>query len=317
MRYVKTLTASLAAAAVAVALSAVAAPPAVAATPTPTPSSCTLPKTQSFDVTPTRVASGDSVQVTVQVADLCESTQPSHTITVYSQRPQDAAPMEVARTTTDSNGRAAVPVVVTESTALSARSDGNTLGSPSTGTTTVAVTVDRTSGSCANALTLSAPATAPTGSGAEVTGTATDTGTVNILFRKRGQAAFQVRRVVTPAADRTFRTGFVADDDYRLYAASSLCDSPPVLVQAKPTIGGPNSVRKGSAVTLLVRAPAGFPVKIYFRRAGATSFQLGRMGTVPGNGRYVTTYAATADYRYYAVTGNDRRQSNIGLTQAR
>ena len=175
--------------------------------------------------------------------------------------------------------------------------------------------VNRYSGSCAGVLTLSGPGTVVTGAAARLEGTAPDTATVNILFRKRGQTAFQVRRAITPRADRTFSVAYIADDDYRLYASGSRCDSPSVLVQATPVITGPASVAKGSTVALLVRAPAGLPVKVYLHRAGTVGYQLARAGTVDSSGRYTATYRATADYRYYSVVGNDRRQSNIGLTQ--
>lgn len=292
---------------------------AVEASPTPSPTaSCSArPNFLGFDVTPQQAAPGDPVQLEGQYTEACPSNPPAeHSFTLF-QRTADAPYEAVQTVRADGTGRFVFaqerPQATTTYTIGMSRDPVNGPYDYLAKT----VTVGRTLGSCAGAVSLTAPATVPVGGFVRVAGTAPGVETVNVLFRKRGQTVFQVRRTLTPAADGAFSTTFRADDDYRLYAASARCDSPPALVLATPTISGPATAARNSTVTLSVRGAAGQPVKVYFRRAGTTAFVLGRIGTVAANGTYTTTYRATADYRYYAATGPEARRSNWGLTQLR
>ncbi|MCA1712088.1 MAG: hypothetical protein LC789_10825 [Actinobacteria bacterium] len=269
-----------------------------------------------MSVQPTSIAPGDTATVTIQDRrEPCYGSEPSHHETLLARLAgSNGEYTAVAEGDTDPQGVASFTVAPSTSTEYTFNNAPRFNGDYARKATLV---VNRYSGSCAGVLTLTGPGTVSTGSAARLEGTAPDTSTVNILFRKRGQTSFQVRRSITARADRTFSVAYVADDDYRLYASGARCDSPPVLVQAAPLISGPAAAAKGTRVMLLVRAPAGLPVKVYLHRAGTVGYQLARTGTVDSSGRYTTAYRATADYRYYAVVGNDRRQSSTGLTQVR
>lgn len=292
--------------------------PAVAAEPTPTATSrppCGAPPYQSITVDPTAATPGDTATVTIVVRD--EPCYPDesypHEVSLFATREPYRDPAPVAHGTTDSTGRFVyVEQVYASTTYYLSTTDGVRRG----GTSEARVTVDRTAGSCSNAIRLSSSAAVPIGTAVAVHGASSDTATVSIAFRKRGQSNFSVRRELQPSGDtNSFATVFAADDDYRLYASNGRCDSQPLLVQVQPVIRGPATVRRQSTVQLLVRAPAGVAVKVYFRRSDWTGFAARRTGTADASGRYVTTYVADADYRYYAVTGPDGRTSNSGLTQ--
>lgn len=111
--------------------------------------------------------------------------------------------------------------------------------------------MDRVSGSCTNALTLYATSTVEVSATFQVRGTSSDSSTVSVAFRKRGQTAFTVRRRgIEPAGQQgVFMVAFSADDDYRLYAANDRCDSPPILVTAAPVETGPKPWRQGQATS--------------------------------------------------------------------
>jgi hypothetical protein len=250
------------------------------------------------------------VTVTFTAADR-SPCEPAHQVTLYAQ-PQGQPRQQAATGTSDAQGHASFTVTPQTTTVYDAvYSDIS--GQPPA----VTVTVDRTSGTCATGLRLTAPAKASVRTAVPVTGNTSDTGTVTILFRKRGQSAFQARRSLTPAPDGAFSTSFTADDDYRLYASTSRCDSHPLLVQATPTIAGPATARRGSTVTLTVRALPGTTVRVFFHRAGGSGYAQRRSGTASASGIYTASYTADADYRYYALTGPDGRTSSTGLTQAR
>ncbi|MCU1589982.1 MAG: hypothetical protein JWP11_1238 [Frankiales bacterium] len=297
-----------------VAVMGVAAPAAGAATPTPSPSCSPGPNGFGIAASPTRIDSGQSVTLTVTYYQC--GGGPEHHFTVTARPLGQNSPITTAGHVTTPAGEtesASLTLTPDRGTTYMVTEDGQTYSQPPS----VGVTVDRTAGSCSGVLDLRAPATARAGSTVAVTGMTSDTSTVSILFRKRGQTAFQVRRSLTPAADGTFSTSFTADDDYRLYAATSRCDSPPVLVPATPTVAGPATAARNRTVKVLVRAAAGVPISLYFHRIGTTGYALARRGTTVANGTYTATYKATADYRYYAVTGPDSRRSNVALTRVR
>ncbi len=156
------------------------------------------------------------------------------------------------------------------------------------------------------------------GAKVRIAGVTHDTGPVSILFRKRGEANFQVRRQLSPDADGHFATTYTALNDYRYYAAGDNCDSSRALTQVSPVLSGPAVVRRGSTVTLTVRAPAGSDVRVFFHRAGHPGYAPRRFGVTDVNGLYTTSFTASDDYRYFASVGPEpRRLSNLGLTQVR
>lgn len=291
-------------------------PVASQSTPTPAPSPCTKPTYEAWSVSPERAAAGDPVTVSGARQDLCMASEPPHDIRLLA-RPQGAESFqEVARATTGSDGRFSITQRPTTTTTYQVTLDGRPMNNfGSTGPNTVVI--DRVSGSCRNALTLYAGTSVSVGSPVLVNGNSSDTSTVSISFRKRGQTAFSVRRQAEPAGQQgVFNVYFTADDDYRLYASKQRCDSQPILVTAAPVITGPATVRKGSTVTLAVRATPGMPLAVAFRRSGQTTFAVRRTGTADSRGVYSTTYKADADYQYYAAE-RPGQQSARRITQAR
>ncbi len=311
------LAASATASAVAVPLAAAqeVTPEPTSSQPAPSPSACTRPIYEAWSVAPDRAAAGDPVTVSGARRDLCLSSEPPHDIRLLA-RPQGAAAfVQVAQTTTGSNGGFSLPQRPTLTTTYRVTLDGREMNNYPTNSDSVVV--DRLSGSCANALTLYAPGTVTVGTPVLVNGNSSDTSTISISFRKRGQTAFSVRRQAEPAGQQgVFNVYFTADDDYRLYASDERCDSQPILVTAAPVITGPATVRTGSTVTLTVRATPGVPFAIAFRRAGETTFVVRRTGTAASNGTYTTSYKADADYQYYAAE-RPGQQSERRITQAR
>ncbi|MCW2777932.1 MAG: hypothetical protein JWN17_1657 [Frankiales bacterium] len=167
------------------------------------------------------------------------------------------------------------------------------------------VVVDRVSGSCG--FTLYAYPYAEVGRTISLGGSSPDTGTVRILFRKRGQDRFTVRRTIaTP--DHAFRTSFVVDDDYRWAAQTDRCDSAQGTTQAVPVVTGPARVHRGDTVRLTVKAPVGARTLLFFRGPGEP-YAPRRVFTGPGT----TTYVATTDQRYYPRTSST--QGTGRLTQ--
>lgn len=283
-------------------------------TPTPQQTPCAKPTYRAWTLAPERIAAGDEVVVSGAHRDLCLDTEPSHDVRLLA-RPSGAETFsELANVVTGDDGRFRFVQHAATTTTFRVVLDGQEVAVVNSADTVV---VDRVSGSCRNAVTLYAPSTVEVSATVQVRGTSSDSSTVSVAFRKRGQTAFTVRRHgIEPAGQQgVFMVAFTVDDDYRLYASNDRCDSPPILVTAAPVIAGPASVRKGSTVTLTVRATPGMPLAVAFRRAGQTTFSIRRTGTANSNGIYTTTYRADDDHQYYAAE-RPGQQSIRKTTQA-
>ena len=82
---------------------------------------------------------------------------------------------------------------------------------------------------------------------------------------------------------------------------------------ARPTVTGPARVPLNATVTLSGTARAGATVEVWFHRRDEVGYHKRRVLTANAAGRWSTTYVATDDHRYYAVSYT--LQSNGGLTQ--
>lgn len=164
--------------------------------------------------------------------------------------------------------------------------------------------------------TLTGPADVRAGSPVPLSGRVAPGAGVQIWFRQRGATDFVVRRTLTAASDGTFTALYAAYDDYRWYATAGACTTPPGVTRVTPTVSGPATSRRGSTVMLVVRGPAGAAAQVWMRPPGG-AFSLRRSGTLDRAGTYRTSYVATSDQRYYAVTGPDRRVTSAVLTQVR
>jgi hypothetical protein len=163
---------------------------------------------------------------------------------------------------------------------------------------------------------LSGPPVTAAGATVYLTGRVMPNAPVQIWFRQRGQQDFVARRQLTSGGDGSFVTSYIATDDYRRYASSGDCTTPPALTQATPWLTGPASVPRGSVVQITIHGPATASVALYLRQPGG-EFRLARTGPLDGSGTFRTSYVARTDERYYAVTGPDRRATTWVLTQVR
>jgi hypothetical protein len=152
---------------------------------------------------------------------------------------------------------------------------------------------------------LTGPADVPSGSNVPLAGTAAAGASVQIWFRQRGATDFVVRRTVTAGSDGTFTAQYAGNDDYRWYATSGDCTTPPGLTQVTSWLIGPRYATRGSVVPISAHGPAGASVALYFRPPGG-GFSLGRTGRLDRTGSFRASYVAMTDQRYYAVTGPGR-----------
>jgi hypothetical protein len=278
--------------------------------PPPDNYACGAPDMYAVAADRTHVVAGDAVHLTVTVRTLpCYGEERGpHYFTVVGRTPgQSTSPYEViGEGQTDEHGHAELTTRPTRDIEYALHT---TYGVKSV------VTVDRTAGTCTGQVATSAPAGVVAGATARISGHAPAGYDVTLNLRRRGQTAF-TPRPITVDSEGNWTTVIRADDDYRYYASTSLCDSRPGLLIVHPTIVGPAVAAKSAIVTLTIHAPAGAPVAVYFRRAGG-AFTVRRTGRAAGDGRFLVTYRADRDYRYYAVTSADGRASSAGLTQVR
>jgi hypothetical protein len=167
---------------------------------------------------------------------------------------------------------------------------------------------------------LTAPATVRIGSTVSIRGNATAGSRVEVWFRRRGETAFTLRRVLTADANGLFATAYVATDDHRYYARVGDCSSALELTVVRPTISGPAAVPRGATVALTAHGIPGFPVRIGFlREVAGAQYEYRRSGRFSDRGTYTTSYVGSATYRYLAVqgTGSGQRSSDAGRTVAR
>ncbi len=151
--------------------------------------------------------------------------------------------------------------------------------------------------SCAP-VTLTGPGRAIAGDPVVLGGSTAPGSTVEVLFRRRGEQGFAVRRTLIAGDDGRFATTWRAVDDHRWYARTGTgCTSAPGLTQAVPVVTGPAVVRPGATVVLRVAAPSGTLTRVFLRGAGQ-AFTARRTLTGPGT----VTYRATSDQRWYAAT---------------
>lgn len=162
-------------------------------------------------------------------------------------------------------------------------------------------------------LTLAGPATVSRGSVVYLTGTTAPNAQVYIYFHRQNFAGYTLRRVLTASAGGQYSTSYVADVDYRYYAASAGQGAGGLTQARGTTIAGPATVPRGTTVTLSGLAYPGSSAYVYFHKRDTTGYTLRRILPVDAYGRYSTTYVAVDDYRYYAVAAG--YGSPAGLTQ--
>ena len=169
----------------------------------------------------------------------------------------------------------------------------------------------------ATGLELTAPSSAAAGSTVQVQVTGGAPGAeVEVFFSKRGETGASRRRTGLLDLAGTFRTSFVADDDYELFAVSQARATPRAAVARTPALTtapahpapavvleGPTTALPGSPVLLTARGPAGADVSVWLRPEGGALFVERRTGRFDASGTFSTSYPADKAYDWFARTG--------------
>lgn len=156
-----------------------------------------------------------------------------------------------------------------------------------------------------------------------ITGTAAPGSTVAIYFRKRGQSGYNQRRSITVGVTGRFTTNYLADDDYRYYAAAAVAGaaSASQLRQIRPTVDGALNriVKRNATCTITGTSIPNTTVTIHFHRAGTAlnDYSIARRVTVGGAGSWARPYLATSDYRFYVTSDANSTRTASYLIQAR
>ena len=166
-----------------------------------------------------------------------------------------------------------------------------------------------------NGLDITAPVGVDPGTLVQVVVQGTPGQQVEVWFARRGETAFNRRREAALAPDGTFRTSFVANDEYSYFAVSGgrtskrvrtqLSSLPPLLAAPAPSleVTAPASVEAGLPVEVVVQGPANAPVQLWFRRRGSEVWSRLREGVFNGSGRWSTAYLGVDDHEYWASSG--------------
>jgi hypothetical protein len=170
-------------------------------------------------------------------------------------------------------------------------------------------------GEVPNGLDITAPAGVDPGTPVDVVVQGEPGQSVEVWFARRGENGFNRRRAATLEPDGTFRTSFVANDEYTYFAVSGDRTSKrvrtrisrlPALVTAPApslAVDAPKAVEAGQPVQVSVQGAAGAPVDLWFRRRGAETWSRLREGRFDATGRWSTSYAGVDDHEYWASSG--------------
>ena len=170
-------------------------------------------------------------------------------------------------------------------------------------------------GEVPNGLDVTAPAGVEPGRTVEVVVQGRPGEEVEVWFARRGEGSYTRRREARLAEDGTFRTSFVANDEYSYFAVSGDRTSKrvrtrvtrlPALMAApgpRLTVSAPRTVEAGSDVAVSVAGPAGAPVELWFRRRGSETWSRLRTGAFDASGRWTTSFAGVDDHEYWAASG--------------
>jgi hypothetical protein len=197
---------------------------------------------------------------------------------------------------------------------VAVRADGD--GGVGPGTTTGAVTVPATPPppppppAPTPPPVLSGAATRVTtyGSTVALVGTAQPGARVGVWLRKAGATTFVQRQTVTASSTGAWSAGYVADNDYRVYATVGTAASQTILVQVAPTIAGATTrmVRRNSTYVITGTGTPGATLTVHFHKAGtaANDYSIVRTTTIAANGGWSRSYVAAVDYRFFVSLPN-------------
>jgi hypothetical protein len=167
------------------------------------------------------------------------------------------------------------------------------------------------------AVTITGPAFAQLNTSVQLSGTAGPNAIVNVWFHKYITDDYTNRRRLHADANGHWATSYVANNDYRYYATSGGQMSPHGLTQIKPFTVGPATVPQGSTVNIVGTARPGMTIQVWFKKKDVPGYTARRTLTATAGGRWMTSYVANTDYRYYATNTTNAGMSNTVLTQVR
>jgi hypothetical protein len=147
-----------------------------------------------------------------------------------------------------------------------------------------------------------------------LTGNAAPNAAVKVWLHRRGKTGY-LPQTVQAGADGSWRTHFLAADDYRYYATTGGATSPGGLTQIEPYTGGPAKAARGSTVAVTGTGRPQTTLTVWFHRRDGVGYTSRGSVTVSGVGHWSTSYAANDDYRYYTVDNTTGRVSDTVLTQ--
>jgi hypothetical protein len=158
-----------------------------------------------------------------------------------------------------------------------------------------------------------APASVSTGSTVPLTVAGGAGGApVEVWFSRRGDTASSRRREGRFAADGTFRTSYVANDVYTVFAVSGARASARVVtsVSSLPSLVRPPAPRlrvtapatadAGSAVPVTVTGQPGAPVDLWLRQRRSTGWSRLASGRLDAAGRWTTSHPGADDVEHWA-----------------
>jgi predicted secreted protein len=167
-------------------------------------------------------------------------------------------------------------------------------------------------GEVPNGLDVTAPAGVEPGRTVELVVQGKPGEEVEVWFSRRGETSYSRRREAVLGADGTFRTSFVAHDEYSYFAVSGsrtskrvrtrLSRLPALVTPAAPRLAvtAPKVAEAGSEVPITVAGPPATAVALWFRRRGSETWSRLREGRFDEAGRWTTSYAAVDDHEYWA-----------------
>lgn len=167
------------------------------------------------------------------------------------------------------------------------------------------------------AVTVTGPAFAQLNTSVQLSGTAGPNAIVNVWFHKYYTDDYTNRRRLHADGNGHWATSYIANNDYRYYATSGGRMSPHGLTQIKPFTVGPATVPRGSTVNIVGTARPGMTIRVWFKKKDVPGYTARRTLTAGAGGRWMTSYVADTDYRYYATNTTNAGMSNTVLTQVR
>ena len=145
---------------------------------------------------------------------------------------------------------------------------------------------------------------------------------VEVWFARRGDPTFSRRREALFGPDGTFRTSYIANDQYTVFAVSGAHTSrrvtttlnvlPPLTAPApaKVVVDAPSVIDAGEGVPVMVTGTPGAVVEMWFRRRGSEVWSRRRDGQFDAHGRWSTSYLAVDDHEYWA-SSQGRSSSDV------